>query len=56
MKIFKKTNSFEKNKETLIKEFNIMLGLKHKNLVNLIEVRDDSVYIKKNGSTYKGTL
>ena len=53
MKIFKKTHAFEKNKDSLTKEYNIMQGLNHKNLVNFIEILPDADYIKKDKESYK---
>jgi len=38
---------------TLKHELSIMAKLNHENLVNLIDVRDNSNYTKKNGTTFK---
>lgn len=42
LKIFKKTHDFEKNKETLLKEFQVMQGLNHPNLINLISIKPEA--------------
>jgi serine/threonine protein kinase len=53
IKIFKKTHSFEKNRDSLKKEYQMMKHLNHPNLINLVEIKEEAEYLKKNGQSYK---
>ena len=53
IKIFKKTHAFEKNKESLMKEYEVMQKLSHPNLIRLIDIKSNCDYVKKNGDSYK---
>lgn len=52
IKIFKKTHSLTAVIATMKKEIEIMKALKHKNIVNMIDLVENGTYKKKNGSSY----
>lgn len=53
LKIFKSQHSIAANLKTLKNEIDIMKKLHHANIVNLIDVKESTDYIKKNGQTKK---
>ena len=53
IKIPKKNQNLQKNKETIIQEVELMRQMKHPFLISLIDFHENGIYIKKNGSTFE---